>query len=880
MGDFRGSVDKRIVPTRTRGSSLVNLEGYIIDVSYRNNKNRESVSIQLTVKKTNGFVEVIEFYGMRPYVYLRYSSFADVEQIIDTLHGFEGVIEVTRAKKTDYGRRDIPLIKVFTTTPKKVAELREKFLDIDGVIDWEEGDIPYTLRFIIDYDIHLCRKMRMQVVKRFRGASYAETLRDNIEYLDDFHPIDLSYLSLDIEVWNENVVTRPEKDKILMCGIDARDMDGKTTRCVPSLDDFRGSEIQKEKRMIGKVIDINDEVDPDLIITYHGTGYDFPYMFDRCRFIGSTLALGRRKTSVFVRDDDKYGRNVYIPGRINYDIYPIADRDIGDLPNKTLKNVADYTGVLRHEERVELPYERIWKWWEAEGFRRQLIKWYCLDDAIATARLGMDVFITNMEALSYITRVPLPMAMNQRYGFLNAHFISRYLYNRGMLIPKKDLTIGEDLKGAEVLPATRGMFEEIECWDFKSMYPIIIINNNVSFETFVADSDSYSPDDVIETAGGKYKFLKPSVKKGILPMMEEEYLKARAEYKRIWKTKTEDDPDYGMYEALQLTYKRLANAMYGMTAQRKHASRFYFYPIADSITHKARESVLAMARIAEEEFGRKVIYGDTDSVYIEKIDPDKDFSDSKIAYSITPIEQKFIDRVQEVTGIELELDYPIQTFVSEGKKKRYFFRKVPRPDQEKGDLVVRGYEFRRGDWVNLTKRAQELIMRSILDTKDVDVAVNVANAAIRILRKRKFIIPDLTITKRLTKDISEYSPDHGQVHVSVAEREMLEYGVLPEVGEKNGVVIIDYDKVYKYYPKHAEKTSEDRMKEKVTNRSVLANRVTDLDDIDIEYYIDAQIVKPLQRILGIFGVKRSAIVASDDSLDDMADIDISEFSEG
>lgn len=879
MDGNKAMFSKQIIPKRTRGSAEKVLEGYILDVSSRV-KNENSV-ILLTIKKLNGFVELVEFYGMKPYCYLRYSSFADVDAAITTLNGIEGVVSVVKTKKSDYGKKDILLLKVFTTTPKKVSELRDSFLSVDGIVDWEEADIPFNLRFIIDYDIQLCRKMRMIVVERFKGFSYAEKIRDNIEYTAEFEPFDLSYVSFDIEVWNEDVVTRPEKDKILMIGLDGKDMNGTVHQQLFSLDDYKGTELQKERRMIGAFLELVHKIDPDLIISYNGTSYDLEYMYKRCKFLGTSFAIGKNKSELYLKEDDNKGPkkrkpNIIIPGRINYDLLPIAKRDIGDLPHKTLKNVADYTGILKHEERVEIPYERIWKWWEAGGRKRELIKFYCMDDTISTARIGMEVFITNMVALSYITHVPLQMAMTQRYGFLNAHFISRYLYNRGMLIPKKDLKEGQDLVGAEVLPGSRGIFDDVECWDFKSMYPSIIISQNLSFETLVTDDESYSPDDVTETAGGKYKFLKASVKKGILPIIEEEYLRARAEYKKIWKSKTDDDPDKGMYEALQLTYKRLANAMYGMTAQRKHAARFYFYPIADSITHKSRASVLAMARIAEEEFGGHVIYGDTDSIYIKKIDKLKLF-DSVSAYKITPIEKQFLDRIYEHTGIELELDYPIQRFFSEGKKKRYFFRKVPRPGQIHGDLVVRGYEFRRGDWVAITKKAQELVMKSILDTGDCDKALKISNVAINILRGRRFKISDVTISKELKKDITEYDERHGQVHVAVAEREMLEFGVAPEVGAKNGVVIVDYNKVKKYYPRTTDKLSDEDMRSKVTNRAVLANRVHDLNDIDTDYYINHQIVKPIARILSVFGVKNEAIIASTESLDDMADIDLTDI---
>ena len=633
---------------RSKSSVDMVIEGYIYDVTYRIRNERPVVI--MSIKRMDGVVEDVEFYGMRAYCFLRYSTFVDVDRTIDTLEGFDGVTECILDERSDYGGAGISLIKVYVTNPKKVPELRDKFLDVNGIISWEEADIPFVLRFIIDYDIYLCRRMKMNIIRRY-GSSYIENISNNIEYIGGLEPIDFSYVSFDIETWNKEINTRPERDKVLMIAMTGKNNKGEKSKELFSLSDFGGSEIFKEKRMLGSFMDSVDSINPDLMITYNGTRYDYDYLFYRCKFLNMVLSLGRGKSPVFVREDSKYGKSVYLPGRVNYDLYPIAKRDIGDLAHKTLKNVADYVGVLKHEERVELPYSRIWKWWEAGGMRREIIKWYCMDDTVATEKLGMKAFIHNMIALSYITRVPLSMAVYQTYGFLNTNVISRYLYKNKMLIPKKDLTIGEDLKGAEVLPGKRGIFERLECWDFKSMYPSIVIANNISFETYVQPGEDIS-DDLCHVIGNGDRFRKEPI--GILPKIEKKYLEARAEYKRIWKSKTDNDPDKGLYEALQLTYKRLANSVYGMTAQRAHASRFYYFPIASAITYFGRKSILAIAKLAEEEFGCDVVYGDTDSIYTTKIDNS----------------ERFVERVMEITHIAIERDYSIETSVSEGQKKR------------------------------------------------------------------------------------------------------------------------------------------------------------------------------------------------------------------
>jgi DNA polymerase I len=834
--------------------------GWIIDVYYRVRVSKPV--IYLVIKREDGFIETVEYYGAKPYFYLRYSSFHDTEILCMAINTYEGIVGTEVTKLSNFGREDINVIKVYTDNPGRIVDFHKDMdkgnIKIDGIVDWEEADIPFAQRFLLDnQNVKPCRKATFNVVRRYRAGSYIENLEHDIKYDGEFCSIPLTTYAFDIETMNDHGDTRPERDQVLCIAV--RTADGKNIKKIFSMDDYNAdSDIQNERLMLSAFIDDVVREDPDMIGSFNGIRYDLPYLFGRCAHLGLIFAIGKNRSPVKIEDDGVYEPRVIIPGRICYDVYPISKRDIADLPNKSLKDVANYTGVLLHDERIEMPYYRLHRWWKAGGLRREAVKLYCIDDTEATYGIAVDVFLLNMIAISYIMGVTLPDAMSKTYGSFLSHSISKKLTKDGMLIPKrrKGTEEDEELEGGKVLVQLGGIHEDLECYDFTSTYPSIILEKGVSWENVIEEGENV-PESEISYGGPNncWRFRKPKNGKiGILPQVMLDLLQERKKYKKLYKTASDDDPKKGMYEALQSTYKRMANAGYGICAQQSHG-RFYCYPMADTILLKARESILMVKDIAEKEFNRIVIYGDTDSIFIQKFDNS----------------EEFVRVVNARTGLELNRDYGIVTYIAyAGKKKRYFFRR------DNGDLVVRGYETRRGDWMDIMKVVQKKVMETLLDTKSVDKALELVDNIKTKVKNRKFKLEDVIIYKTLTKDITEYSDRHNQGHVGVAEREMMEYGYVPLVGEKIPFIIVNAEFVKVYYPLFAKEKSLNELEEGITLRSVLADRVQTLEHVDIDYVIGNQVLKPLQRIFDIFGITN--ITITETNIDDNKDIDVDEIS--
>ena len=85
-----------------------------------------------------------------------------------------------------------------------------------------------------------------------------------------------------------------------------------------------------------------------------------------------------------------------------------------------------------------------------------------------------------------------------------------------------------------MLEPTTGFYEDpIATLDFASLYPSIMMAHNLCFSTLVPrfKAKNFKKEDITETPHGDF-FVKPHVKKGILPMILEELLEARKMAKR------------------------------------------------------------------------------------------------------------------------------------------------------------------------------------------------------------------------------------------------------------------------------------------------------------------------------------------------------------
>jgi DNA polymerase elongation subunit (family B) len=275
----------------------------------------------------------------------------------------------------------------------------------------------------------------------------------------------------------------------------------------------------------------------------------------------------------------------------------------------------------------------------------------------------------------------------------------------------------------------------------------------------------------------------------------------------------------------------LHNSLYGYTGYVR--SRLYVMNIANTITAFGRDTITKTKDLIEKNFPVKVIYADTDSVFIKSDAKDADESE-KLGKEIS----KFIS--DSMYGLDLKFEKVFKTFLIEAKKRYagWCFEKDGEKWSDK--MEMKGIETVRRDWCDLTSETTLEVLNIILKEKNVKKASRYVRTIIEKLAKSEIPLEKLTIVKGVTKSLESY--DGIQPHVELAKKIMKRDKTRSMIGERLGYVIIKGNQLLS-------KRAEDPDFVKENNLQ-----------IDPEYYIYNQLLPPLERIFEVCGVSSSELI--------------------
>jgi DNA polymerase zeta len=189
-------------------------------------------------------------------------------------------------------------------------------------------------------------------------------------------------------------------------------------------------------------------------------------------------------------------------------------------------------------------------------------------------------------------------------------------------------------------PLSRFYVSPVLVLDFQSLYPSVIIAYNMCYSTCLGRVSAgasgmasrlgfggYTPPEGVLGSLGPGGFLAPNGalfapwahRAGVLPTLLRDILETRLMVKRALKRgEVRDDPVASrVFDARQLALKLIANVTYGYTAAG-FSGRMPCAEIADAIVQTGRtilESTIRMVN-AEPAWGARVVYGDTDSLFV------------------------------------------------------------------------------------------------------------------------------------------------------------------------------------------------------------------------------------------------------------------------
>ncbi|KAG6896542.1 hypothetical protein C0992_007538 [Termitomyces sp. T32_za158] len=311
-------------------------------------------------------------------------------------------------------------------------------------------------------------------------------------------------------------------------------------------------------------------------------------------------------------------------------------------------------------------------------------------------------------------------------------------------------------KGGLVFEPKRGLWDRfVLVMDFNSLYPSIIQEYNIDFTTV---------ESVTDDENGEEKIPEPpssDVPQGVLPRLIATLVNRRRQVKSLMKDRTASPAQLLQWDIKQQALKLTANSMYGCLGFEY--SRFYARPLAALTTFKGRE-ILTHTRELAESMELDVVYGDTDSVFVNS-----NVTELSEALRISAEFKKAVNERYKL--LEIDLDGVFQRLLLLQKKK---YAAIKVEDGSRTSTEVKGLDMKRREYSALSKNVSQYVLNQILSGEATeDVIENIHEYLQTVsgnVREGKIKIDDFIIFKRLGKAPEDYPDAKSQPHVQVALR--------------------------------------------------------------------------------------------------------------
>jgi DNA polymerase I len=704
----------------------------LLEVSY-SKLSDEGVRIEMYGRTRDGRSITAIHEDFRPY-------FQIVEPSAEALEALEKMPNYLHREpvKLWYEGKERDCVRVTVRFPFEVPKFRTRMQQFGMTV--LAADIPFSMRFMYDMDIGGCTRILGRPAEEAVAKRYTTELvvwAEAFEGTEDFKP-PLKIMSFDIEnSLKDDAASKRQRlpgGRVFTICLAVRGTDGEIV--TEALVD------EDEERILTGFLDAVERHDPDVITGYNIDGYDIPYVYDRLAVYGRATSMGRDGSEAS-QVNNRFWR---CHGRIIADAWWNVKREL--RPKR--ERLTDVAQLVLGEDKLDVDSSRIDDEWEAD---RERVVEYCIQDAVLALRILESIAVLEkMQDLATVSKLPLNDTINGRTSQLIDSIFIRKADRAGVGVPMTHRTTRDTkIEGAYVHSIQPGLYRWIVVLDFKSMYPSIIIANNMCFTTLSPEGKNKSPIPGVA-------FLTEEESKGLLAGILEELMVERDSIKaKMRAADTEEERAY--YNGLQEAVKILMNSFYGVFASSFY--RFTNRKIGESITAFARENIKAVIRDLEDE-GLSVIYSDTDSVFVESphegVEPNVQFGQE-------------LARKYSRYGGTLEFEKIMDPFFTHGAKKRYVGR-VRWPEES---TLVRGYETRRTDSFDYQNEALETVFDRILDS-DPDGAIEVSKDYVERVRKGDVPTSALVIS-RTVKERKAYANPDGLVHVRAADK-------LRELGEE------------------------------------------------------------------------------------------------
>jgi DNA polymerase elongation subunit (family B) len=483
-----------------------------------------------------------------------------------------------------------------------------------------------------------------------------------------------------------------------------------------------------EKQKLLNLVRVVKESDPDIILTSGGDYYLFPYLIHRATVNNLLYKFSLNRDSVRSIAKVGRGRTFFSYGRTFYKsaTMRLYGRVHVDSHNTFILNEAGFDGLFEIARTCRVPLH-----------------------TAARSSIG-----SSMSSLQFCQAIEDDILIPRNKSIPEA-FKSAY-----------ELLVGD--RGGFVYEPKLGIHDDVGEVDFSSMYPVLMVKNNISVETVLCKC---CPKSRLQIPELNYHIC--DKRAGVVPKALDLVVSKRLQYKQL-KNENEDYLFRRVYDRRQAALKWILVTCFGYLGYRN--AKFGTVDGHMGVCAFGRDTFLKAARMAENR-GFEVVHGIVDSLWLKK-------------KNATAAEYMGLCReVSEKIGVPLSFEgrykwivfLPSKMHSNIGVLNRYYGA------LEKGKVKVRGVDIRRRDTPRFVYNAQmELInvLASANNSKQFMVKIPEALDVVKTYRQRLLDrdvpIWNLIVTKRLSKHPSKYKQRVSQV---IAAEHLIKEGAEVHAGE-------------------------------------------------------------------------------------------------
>ncbi len=516
-------------------------KGILLDADYENTG--ENSAIRVFVKTGSG-IETFTDPNFHPYFFVTAKNPAESKRQLEKTV-FQENTKISRI--TEEKKNGVVVLRLEFRKVEELTRVREEIKAVPGIIESFEYDIPFASRYLIDKKLEPMNGIEI-------GHENGEIKKTSVF---DARETEFNLLCFDIETLSPGRFSDPKKDPVVMLSVA---VPGKTTVFTykPVKQDYV-KKLSGEKELFEEFVKEVRENNPDIIVTYNGDLFDFPFMRDRAGVLRTKLAVNADGSEPKAK---KKGIDsaVKLKGIQHLDAYQVLRLlnrfTVVDLVKFDLESVAE---TLFGKQKEKVKHDEINSIW-AEGKGLERLANYNKEDAEVTLEIASRYLPLLVEMCKIVRRTLFDVSrgsasMLVEYLLMNkCSETNTLLRNR----PKEDSVkqrMAQSFAGGYVKEPVSGLHERIAVLDFSSLHPTIMISHNISPETLDCEHKECKSN----VSPNNHWFCRKQ--EGFLSSILKEIFERRMEIKNKLKKTEKKSSEYLLLDARQHALKILLNSV-------------------------------------------------------------------------------------------------------------------------------------------------------------------------------------------------------------------------------------------------------------------------------------------------------------------------------